>query len=70
MQDQIANHMRVCISVGKGFKSMRGIASSEPILSEAAYHVMNNRHGFSLLVALEKAVFPMGRSVSSLLSRN
>ncbi|KAI0301700.1 hypothetical protein B0F90DRAFT_1667817 [Multifurca ochricompacta] len=56
MQDQIANHMRVCISVGEGFESIRGVASFEPILSEAAYRVMNDGHGFSLPVAFEKAL--------------
>jgi hypothetical protein len=40
MHDQIANHMRVCVAVGSGIESLRGIASSEPILSEAATLVM------------------------------
>ncbi|KAI0302885.1 hypothetical protein B0F90DRAFT_1925030 [Multifurca ochricompacta] len=31
VHEQITNHMRVCISVGKEFESMRGVASSEPI---------------------------------------
>ncbi|KAI0301706.1 hypothetical protein B0F90DRAFT_1840388 [Multifurca ochricompacta] len=56
MQDQIANYIRVCIYVGEVFESMRGVASFESILSEAAYRVMNDGHGFSLPVALEKAL--------------
>lgn len=40
MHDQIANHMRVCLAVGSGIESLRGVASSEPILSEAAYRIM------------------------------
>ncbi|KAI0301698.1 hypothetical protein B0F90DRAFT_1667815 [Multifurca ochricompacta] len=56
VHEQISNHMRVCISVGKGFESMRAVASSEPILSEAAYLVMKGGHGFSLPVALEKVL--------------
>jgi hypothetical protein len=36
MHVQIANHMRVCVAVGNGIESLRGVASSEPILSEAA----------------------------------
>ncbi|KAI0301711.1 hypothetical protein B0F90DRAFT_1816914 [Multifurca ochricompacta] len=56
VHEQISNHMRVCISVGKGFESMRAVASSEPILSEAAYLVMKGGHGFNLPVALEKVL--------------
>ncbi|KAI0291938.1 hypothetical protein B0F90DRAFT_306131 [Multifurca ochricompacta] len=62
VHEQIANHMRVCISVGKGFESMHGVASSEPILSEAASRVMNDGRGFNLPVALEKVL--LGFSVS------
>ena len=40
MHEQIANHMRVCVAVGAGIESLRGVASSEPILSEAASRVM------------------------------
>ncbi|KAH9021093.1 hypothetical protein EDB83DRAFT_2320509, partial [Lactarius deliciosus] len=40
MHEQIANHMRVCVAVGSGIESLRGIASSEPILSEAASIIM------------------------------
>ncbi|KAI0298434.1 hypothetical protein B0F90DRAFT_702078 [Multifurca ochricompacta] len=54
VHEQITYHMRVCISVGKEFESMRGVASSEPILSEAASRIMNDELGFNLPVALEK----------------
>jgi hypothetical protein len=40
MHEQVANHMRVCVSVGDGIESLRAVASSEPILSEAASYVM------------------------------
>ncbi|KAH8983003.1 hypothetical protein EDB86DRAFT_3085749 [Lactarius hatsudake] len=40
MHEQIANHMRVCVAVGSGIESLRGIISSEPILSEAASIIM------------------------------
>ncbi|KAI0292092.1 hypothetical protein B0F90DRAFT_1823220 [Multifurca ochricompacta] len=62
VHEQITNHMRVCISVGKEFESMRGVASSEPILSEAASRIMNDELGFNLPVALEKVL--SGFSVS------
>ncbi|KAI9434763.1 hypothetical protein BJY52DRAFT_1231070 [Lactarius psammicola] len=51
MHEQIANHMRVCVVVGKGIESLRGIASSEPILSEAASFIMSSDH-FDLAHAL------------------
>ncbi|KAH8977434.1 hypothetical protein EDB86DRAFT_1199678 [Lactarius hatsudake] len=44
MHEQIANHMRVCMGVGSGIESLRGIASSEPILSEAASVIMSTKH--------------------------
>ncbi|KAI0247841.1 hypothetical protein BJV78DRAFT_1285209 [Lactifluus subvellereus] len=34
--EQITNHMRVCVEIGEGNETIRGIAASEPILSEAA----------------------------------
>ncbi|KAH9015441.1 hypothetical protein EDB83DRAFT_2321310 [Lactarius deliciosus] len=40
MHEQIVNHMRVCMAVGSGIESLRGIASSEPILLEAASIIM------------------------------
>ncbi|KAI9452701.1 hypothetical protein BJY52DRAFT_1225998 [Lactarius psammicola] len=51
MHEQITNHMRVCVVVGKGIESLRGIASSEPILSEAASFIMSSDH-FDLAHAL------------------
>jgi hypothetical protein len=51
MHEQIANHMRVCVAVGDGIESLRGIAPSEPILSEAASHIMLSDQ-FSLYRAL------------------
>ncbi|KAH9030052.1 hypothetical protein EDB85DRAFT_1891784 [Lactarius pseudohatsudake] len=35
-QEQISNHMRVCMSIEDGIDTIRGIAASEPILAEAA----------------------------------
>jgi hypothetical protein len=49
MHEQIANHMRVCVAVKDGI--MRGIASSEPLLSEAASRIMLSNK-FSLPSAL------------------
>ncbi|KAH9024728.1 hypothetical protein EDB84DRAFT_1440614 [Lactarius hengduanensis] len=43
MHDQIANHMRVCLAVGSGIESLHGIASSEPIFSEAASVIMSSK---------------------------
>ncbi|KAI0302852.1 hypothetical protein B0F90DRAFT_1816405 [Multifurca ochricompacta] len=54
IHEQITYHMRVCISVGKEFESMHAVASSEPILSEAASRIMNDGRGINLPVALEK----------------
>jgi hypothetical protein len=51
MHEQIANHMCVCVSVGDGIKSLRAIASSEPILLEAASQAMVSNN-FSLPQAL------------------
>jgi hypothetical protein len=51
MQEQIANHMRVCVAIEDGIETLRGIASSEPILSEAASRVMLTKK-FSLHGAL------------------
>ncbi len=53
MHEQIANHMRVCVAVGGGIESLRGIAASEPILSEAASLIMtSNKTNFSLPASL------------------
>ncbi|KAH9977335.1 hypothetical protein BGW80DRAFT_1288680 [Lactifluus volemus] len=40
--DQIANHMQVCVEIGEENENIRGIAASEPILSEAASIIMRN----------------------------
>lgn len=50
---QIENHLRVCVAIGTGIESLRAIAASEPILSEAACHVMLDKtKPFPLLEAL------------------
>jgi hypothetical protein len=55
--DQIANHMRVCVALETGIESLCGIASSEPILSEAASKIMRNEElGFSLCRALSQVL--------------
>ncbi|KAI0253795.1 hypothetical protein BJV78DRAFT_130947 [Lactifluus subvellereus] len=41
--EQIRNHMHVCVEIGEGIETIRGIAASEPILSEAASHVMREQ---------------------------
>src|SRR6267142_2303474 len=51
MHEQIANHMRVCVAIGDGIESVRAIAPSEPILSEAASRIMAS-NDFSLSSAL------------------
>ncbi|KAI9445640.1 hypothetical protein BJY52DRAFT_1102519, partial [Lactarius psammicola] len=51
MHEQIANHMRVCVVVGKGIESLRGITLSEPILLEVASFIMSSNH-FDLAHAL------------------
>ncbi|KAI0253843.1 hypothetical protein BJV78DRAFT_133573 [Lactifluus subvellereus] len=48
--EQMRNHMRVCVDIGEGNETIRGIASSEPILSEAASYV--TRRQFDLANAL------------------
>ena len=45
---QITNHMRVVVSVGDDIETLRGVALSEPLLSEAAFLVMSNRSTFKL----------------------
>jgi hypothetical protein len=37
---QVEGHMRVCLKIGAAFETMTTTSSSEPILSEAAYFVM------------------------------
>lgn len=52
MHEQVANHMRVCVAVGDGVESLHTIASSEPILSEAASQIMRHVPTFTLPGAL------------------
>ena len=51
-QDQIMNHMRVVVAIGDGIETIRGVASSEPLLSEAAFLRMSDRSSFKLADAL------------------
>jgi hypothetical protein len=53
MHEQIENHMRVCVAIEEGIESLRGIASSEPILLEAASRIMLIKK-FSLPSALSQ----------------
>jgi hypothetical protein len=65
MEKQISNHMRVCVSIGEGIETIRGIAASEPILSEAASLIMRNYsiHGhFNLPEALSIVLTGFGIS--------
>jgi hypothetical protein len=41
-QLQISNHMRVCIAIPEDLVAVRGVAASEPILSEAASSIMSS----------------------------
>ncbi|KAH9063738.1 hypothetical protein EDB83DRAFT_801916 [Lactarius deliciosus] len=59
-QEQISNHMRVCMSIGDGIDTIRGIAASEPILAEAASMVMTDRRCFSLVDALSGVLTGFG----------
>ncbi len=52
IHEQVANHMRVCVAVGDGVESLHAVASSEPILSEAASRVMQESKMFSMPAAL------------------
>ncbi len=51
-QVQIANHMRVCVAIPEDLVAVYGIASSEPILSEAASVIMRDYSNFDLSSAL------------------
>jgi hypothetical protein len=54
---QISNHMRVCVGIGEGVETIRGNASSEPILSEVASQIMMmGGYGFSLPDALTEVL--------------
>ena len=51
-QLQISNFMHICIAIPKDLVSVCGVAASEPILSEAASHVMTGQYNFNLPDAL------------------
>jgi hypothetical protein len=53
--EQVENHMRVCVAVGDGIESLRAVAPSEPILSEAAAHLMKTEK-FKLHEALSEVL--------------
>jgi hypothetical protein len=54
--EQITNHMWVCGETGEGTETMRGIASSEPTLSEVASFVMRHTRNFDLAGALSEVL--------------
>ncbi|KAI0255371.1 hypothetical protein BJV78DRAFT_761181 [Lactifluus subvellereus] len=59
---QIENHMCVCIEISNGMEIIRGIAASEPILSEAASYIMRqNFPNFDLAGSLSNVLseFPI-----------
>ncbi|KAH8116528.1 hypothetical protein DFH11DRAFT_1742176 [Phellopilus nigrolimitatus] len=41
-REQVENHMRICLKVDPTLESMVTLAASEPLLSEAAYAIMQN----------------------------
>ncbi|TFY78103.1 hypothetical protein EWM64_g5907 [Hericium alpestre] len=49
---QVENHMRVCLKVSDDLQSMTTINPSEPILSEAAFRIMDSREDFNVPSAL------------------
>lgn len=51
----VEGHMRVCLNVDAAFESMVTVSASEPLLSEAAYFIMN-RGSFNALEGM-KTVF-------------
>ncbi len=59
-QEQISNHMRVCMSIGDGIETIRGIAASEPILAEAVSLIMNDNSRFNLADALTEVLGGFG----------
>jgi hypothetical protein len=50
---QVEGHMRVCLKIDSAFETMTTMSSSEPILSEAAYFVMQ-RGSFNVPKALKE----------------
>jgi len=61
-QEQIANHMRVCVAIPEDLVAIYGIAASEPILSEAASYIMRNYTNFSLFGTLSNVLDAYGIS--------
>jgi hypothetical protein len=55
IRTQVSNHMRSCVAIGEGIESLRGIAASEPILSEAASQIMRSEN-FNLPDALTEVL--------------
>ncbi|KAH9035048.1 hypothetical protein EDB84DRAFT_1269650, partial [Lactarius hengduanensis] len=51
-QLQISNFMRVCVAIPEDLVTLRGVAASEPILSEAASLIMRDGSRFNLPNAL------------------
>ena len=41
-REQVEGHMRVCLKIDAAFETMTTTSSSEPILSEAAYFIMQS----------------------------
>ena len=41
-RDQVAHHLRICLSAGEGYRKLQTLCPSEPIVSEGAYLVMTN----------------------------
>jgi hypothetical protein len=52
LQTQIASHMRVYVAFPRDLTTVRGIAASEPVLSEAASVIMRTYNHFELSQAL------------------
>jgi hypothetical protein len=42
--EQVEGHLRVCLKVDSSFQSMQTVSSSEPLLSEAAYWIMQDEN--------------------------
>ncbi|KAH8990142.1 hypothetical protein EDB86DRAFT_3104146 [Lactarius hatsudake] len=57
-QLQISDFMRVCLSISKDSAAVRGVAASEPILSEAASLIMRGHPNFNLPDALINVLEP------------
>ena len=55
-QEQISNHMRICMSIGDRIETIRGVAASEPMLAEVAASVMMDTSSFKLADALAEVL--------------